>query len=71
MSTWQPPVCIPVGALLVPKSGKDGHLLPRSRTPIYLGWDTKQGGMRLLFPDGFVSTHEADEILEIFEEAPT
>ena len=68
MSNWKPPVCIPTGALLVPKPGKDGHLLPKSRTPIYFGWDTVGGGMKLLFPDGTVSTHDAKDVLQIFEE---
>jgi hypothetical protein len=69
MSNWQPPVRIPTGALLVPKQGKDGHILPRSRTPIYLGWDIVGCGMKLLFPDGCVSTHEPEDVLNIFEEA--
>jgi hypothetical protein len=68
MREWKPPIPIPVGALLVPREGKEYHLLPRSRTPIYLGWDTAKGGMRILFPDGIVSTHDPEEILAIFEE---
>jgi len=69
MRDWKPPVQIPIGALLVPKQGKESSILPRSRTPIYLGWDTKKCGMRLLFPDGYVSTHDAEDILGVFEEA--
>lgn len=68
MSSWKPPVRIPTGALLMPKPGKEGHLLPNSRTPIYLGWDTAGCGMRLLFPDGTVYTHDAEDVLQILEE---
>jgi len=68
MRNWKPPVRIPTGALLMPKPGKEGHLLPNSRTPIYLGWDTVRGGMRLLFPDGTVYTHDAEDVLQILEE---
>lgn len=69
MSTWKPPARIPAGALLIPKRGREDQLLPQSRTPIYLGWDSVGGGMRLLFPDGCVSTHDAADVLELFEEA--
>lgn len=68
MRTWKPPTRIPTGALLVPKRGREDQLLPQSRTPIYLGWDTAGGGMRLLFPDGCVSTHESEDVLNLFEE---
>ena len=68
MINWKPPVRIPTGALLIPKPGKEGHLLPNSRTPIYLGWDTVGCGMRLLFPDGTVYTHDAEDVLQILEE---
>lgn len=69
MSTWKPPIRIPTGTLLVPKCGREDQLLPQSRTPVYLGWDSVGGGMRLLFPDGCVSTHDAADVLELFEEA--
>jgi len=63
------PTRIPAGALLVPKHGLEDQILPKSRTPIYLGWDSERAGMRLLFPDGIVSTHDPEVVLEIFEEA--
>jgi hypothetical protein len=69
MRTRKLPARIPTGALLVPKLGREGQVLSHSRTPIYLGWDHERGGMRLLFPDGIVSTHDADDVLDLFEEA--
>ena len=62
------PTRIPTGALLVPKRGQEDKVLPKSRTPIYLGWDHERCGMRLLFPDGIVSTHDPEDVLGIFEE---
>lgn len=67
--SWQPPVQIPVGALLVPKYGKMNEVLQDACFPIYLGWDNNKGGMRLLFPNGIVDTYDAEEILRIFEES--
>lgn len=70
MKPRKPPIGIPAGSLLAPKPGREGQVLSHSRTPIYLGWDHERGGMRLLFPDGIVSTHDADDVLDLFEVAP-
>lgn len=65
---WKPPVPIPVGALLVVKRDRFNEIYPRMRILIYLGWDTKLHGMKLLFPNGTVFTHDHEDILSIFEE---
>ena len=70
MRAWEPPVRIPAGAFLVVKKEMESKILSHSRTLIYLGWDTSGAGMKILFPDGTISTHDPEDVLNFFEYAP-
>lgn len=45
-------------------------VLPTCPAIVYLGWDSKMGGMRFLFTDGTISTHDPEDVLNFFEYAP-
>ena len=59
----------PIGSLLTPRQERIEGVLPQSRLIVYLGWDADHNGMRILFPDGIVSTHDISDIFYWFEVA--
>ena len=61
---------IPIGSLLTIKRDKLDMVLPTCPAIVYLGWDSKMGGMRFLFTDGTISTHDPEDVLNFFEYAP-